>query len=179
MKRIIDRLSSRFPHSDIGDGRGSTFFRRYDLFKCRWGAAYLHVFFRSDHDRCLHDHPWPFWTFILRGGYWEIVPAEGWEITPSWFGWLRYRTKPLPAFSFDPDGPGSLNPTRRVWRRVGYFGRYPATHAHRIEIEPDTRPVSLVFVGRKRRPWGFWGPSGWVAWVKGQPNPICETGGPS
>jgi hypothetical protein len=34
---------------------------------------FLHNFHRSDPDD-LHDHPWPFITIILRGGYWEHTP---------------------------------------------------------------------------------------------------------
>jgi hypothetical protein len=26
---------------------------------------------RSDYDREGHDHPWPFVSFVLKGGYWE------------------------------------------------------------------------------------------------------------
>lgn len=31
---------------------------------------FLHKFLRSDPDD-LHDHPWSYFTLILRGGYWE------------------------------------------------------------------------------------------------------------
>lgn len=34
---------------------------------------FLHNFHKSDPDD-LHDHPWPFITIILRGGYWEHTP---------------------------------------------------------------------------------------------------------
>lgn len=34
---------------------------------------FLHNFHRSDPDD-LHDHPWPYCTIILRGGYWEHTP---------------------------------------------------------------------------------------------------------
>lgn len=162
LRSLLDRLN----HSDIGDGNGSVFFRRYDVLKTRWFAVYLHQFFRSDHDRCLHDHPWPFATLILRGGYWEIIP-DSWQCAGA---------VGLPCHDADlchawPSG------RRRLWRRPGYFGRYGARHAHRIEIDPDTRPWSLVVVGKKVRPWGFWGPSGWIKWAAGQPNPICDTEG--
>lgn len=35
--------------------------------------VFLHKFLRSDPDD-LHDHPWPFMTIILKGGYWEHTP---------------------------------------------------------------------------------------------------------
>ena len=34
---------------------------------------FLHNFHKSDPDD-LHDHPWPFITIILKGGYWEHTP---------------------------------------------------------------------------------------------------------
>lgn len=37
-------------------------------------ALMLHRFHQSDMDRDLHDHPWPFWSLILTGGYWEVTP---------------------------------------------------------------------------------------------------------
>jgi hypothetical protein len=36
-----------------------------------WGV-YLHKFLRSDYERATHDHPWPFISIILRGGYFEV-----------------------------------------------------------------------------------------------------------
>jgi hypothetical protein len=154
---------SRLPRFDVGDGRGDTFFSRYDLLKTRWFAVYLHEFYRSDNDRCLHDHPWPFLTIILRGGYWEQLPER----------WSDYDPQPLDdglgTLGFQPKG------IVREWRRPGYVGRYPAEHTHRIELDPaKPKPWSLVIVGRRSRSWGFWGPDGWIKWEKGKPNPICE-----
>lgn len=37
-------------------------------------AVRLHEILRSDNDRDLHDHPWPFVSVILRGGYYEERP---------------------------------------------------------------------------------------------------------
>lgn len=68
---IARRILGRLNHFDVADGAGDVFFRRYDILKSRWGSVYLHEFFRSDKDRCLHDHPWHFLSVVLRGGYWE------------------------------------------------------------------------------------------------------------
>lgn len=72
---LVRWLAALVPHSDVGDGAGDVFFRRWTLFKSRrlGVAIYLHQFFRSDRDRCEHDHPWPFTTLILRGGYHEQI----------------------------------------------------------------------------------------------------------
>lgn len=42
------------------------------LFRVPRFGIYLHHLLRSDYDRALHDHPWPFISIVLRGGYWEI-----------------------------------------------------------------------------------------------------------
>lgn len=34
---------------------------------------FLHKFYKSDPDD-LHDHPWNYITFIVKGGYWEYTP---------------------------------------------------------------------------------------------------------
>ena len=34
---------------------------------------FLHKFLQGDPDE-LHDHPWPYLTIILKGGYWEVTP---------------------------------------------------------------------------------------------------------
>ena len=33
---------------------------------------FLHKFLQGDPDE-LHDHPWPYFTLILKGGYWEVT----------------------------------------------------------------------------------------------------------
>jgi hypothetical protein len=35
---------------------------------------FIHNFHKGDPDD-LHDHPWPYFTLILKGGYWEHTPT--------------------------------------------------------------------------------------------------------
>jgi hypothetical protein len=39
--------------------------------------VYLHHFLRSDDERALHDHPWPWASLLLRGRYIEHTIAAG------------------------------------------------------------------------------------------------------
>ncbi len=39
--------------------------------------VYLHQFLRSDDDRALHDHPWPWASLVLVGGYTEHTILAG------------------------------------------------------------------------------------------------------
>lgn len=32
----------------------------------------IHNFLRSDDKRYFHDHAWDFWTFIIKGYYWDV-----------------------------------------------------------------------------------------------------------
>lgn len=64
-KIILDRLGQQ------------PYLERYYLFlkDRKWFPfnVFLHKFLSSDPDE-LHDHPWPYFTLILRGGYWETTP---------------------------------------------------------------------------------------------------------
>lgn len=168
MSMIRDRLFrntiGRLPCKDVGDGRGSVFFNRYSVLKTRWFSVYLHQFFRSDGERCLHDHPWAFTSIILRGGYWE-------EMFPPWMTTqTRYSEKIRDDLLPEASRAGMID---RHWRRPGSILWRTAKTSHRIVMEPGTRPWSLVIVGRKVRDWGFWTPAGWWKWRPGG-TPICE-----
>lgn len=157
MKSITQLFLSFLNCKNIGDGRGNVFFNRYTVMKSPILSIYIHQFMRGDSDRCLHDHPWPFISIILRGGYWEEMRIdqehmieigsenERWQLGRTVYHWRR---------------PGSI-----LWRL--------AKTAHRIDIKPGTHPWSLVIVGRKSRDWGFWTSGGWRKWIPGA-NPICE-----
>lgn len=64
------------------------YLKRWYLFRTKPFAVFLHLFFRSDEDRALHDHPWPFITFILWRGYIEhqqtkskVIIKRRWPLT--------------------------------------------------------------------------------------------------
>lgn len=111
-------------------------------------GVYLHLIDAPDPGLDLHDHPWPFATIILRGGYTEehasIRDAVPYAVIAERVG-KRSVCR-----------PGVM----RVWRR-GSVHRMGLADAHRIiAVEPGT--VTLVLRGRKVRPWGFYLPTGWV-----------------
>lgn len=52
---------------------GDPYLKRYILF--RWWhlpRVYVHKFLRSDDDRALHNHPWWFFSVVLKGQYLEF-----------------------------------------------------------------------------------------------------------
>ena len=63
---------------------------------------FLHKFLKSDPDD-LHDHPWPYRTIILYGGYWEQTITD-----KIWYGPLSYKyadSGTLHRIELDPSRP--------------------------------------------------------------------------
>ena len=71
---------------------GELYLRRLRVVSCRRFGIYVHWFHASDDDS-LHDHPWWFVTFILRGGYWEHTPGADGAPVRRWHrpGAFRFR----------------------------------------------------------------------------------------
>ena len=97
-------LGFRVRRLDLRGPDGSTFLRRRGIEHERLGGLLLHFLDGPDPGLDLHDHPWPFATLILRGGYTEevapiaAVPAHRYE-PATWGAWL---------FDGEPDSDGSL-----------------------------------------------------------------------
>jgi hypothetical protein len=105
---------------------GHRFLERWGLVHERLGGFYLHNIADADPGLDLHDHPWTFASFILRGGYTEEFAED------------------------------ARQPHRTVTRFCNRwsFHRVPLGHAHRItSARPGT--WSLVLRGPTRRVWGF------------------------
>ena len=98
---------------------------------------FLHRFLKSDPDD-VHDHPWPYATLILKGGYWEWVPV------------------------FDTVGRkiGEV----QHWRKPGHFRTCRANSFHRIELDPNVTCWTLFMPGAKQRDWGFLVSNQWIQW---------------
>lgn len=117
------------------------YLERYYLFlKERSGFPFnifLHKFLKSDPDD-VHDHPWPYFTVILRGGYWEWIPQ------------------------FDSQGRKITEVAH--WRGPGSFRWCSANSYHRIELDPGVTCWTLFIPGVKQREWGFLVSNTWVQW---------------
>ncbi|MCC7419836.1 MAG: hypothetical protein IT428_06130 [Planctomycetaceae bacterium] len=116
---------------------------RWRLIETPWFGVFFHRIFRDDADRHLHDHPWPFVSLILKGGYFEELPARFYQ--------LPLRNNPVRVES-------------RTWKPPLSIIRHAATDLHRITLN-DGRPAwTLVFIGRRCREWGFQTEDGWIDW---------------
>ena len=98
---------------------------------------FVHKFLKSDTED-VHDHPWPFFTLILKGGYWEWRPQ------------------------FDATGQKVGEIAR--WCGPGSFRWASAHQYHRVELDPDVECWTLFMPGIKQRDWGFLVRNRWVQW---------------
>jgi hypothetical protein len=73
-RRIVER---RPPDFVIGENnpQGAYLRRWWVIPRNRLFNVYLHEFLRDDDDRALHDHPWFWCSWILKGAYLEIAHA--------------------------------------------------------------------------------------------------------
>jgi len=96
---------------------------------------FVHKFLMSD-PADLHDHPWPYATLILKGGYYEWTPV------------------------YDRDGRKITEVSK--WCGPGSFRIRSANSLHRIELDPDVTAWTLFMPGPQQREWGFATRKGWV-----------------
>lgn len=137
----IDELKRREPDFIIAP-LGKPFLNRWHLFRNkRLGTIYLHQTVDHDDQRALHDHPWSNISVIVRGAYFEIVPADG--------------TRPY-------HGGDAVTPIRR--ERGDVIFRKALT-PHSLLLPGGNQPEecwSLFITGPVVRRWGFYCPNGWV-----------------
>jgi len=111
---------------------GADYMHRYYLFlKDRTKFPFnvtLHKIVRSD-DPIFHDHPWPYMTVVLKGGYWEHTPV------------FNNDGKKIAEFT-EWRGPGSI-----IKRKAGEF--------HWLELDNEKPATTLFFMGPQQREWGF------------------------
>ncbi len=97
--------------------------------------VFLHKFHKGDPDD-VHDHPWPYATLILKGGYWEWIPQ------------------------FNSQGVKVCEIAK--WRKPGHFRICSANSFHRIEIDPNVECWTLFMPGPQKREWGFLVNNKWI-----------------
>ena len=95
---------------------------------------FLHKFHKGDPGD-VHDHPWPYATLILAGGYYEYTP------------------------NFEH---GKMISETKHWRRPGHFRICSADSYHRIELKPGVTPWTLFMPGPQRQEWGFLVNNKWI-----------------
>lgn len=97
--------------------------------------VFIHKFLKSDPDD-VHDHPWPYATLILKGGYYEWTPIF--------------------------DNAGKKIAETVAWRGPGHFRICRATSYHRIELDPSITAWTMFMPGPQKREWGFLVKNKWI-----------------
>jgi len=137
LKKLFQRLGRYRVIMDRQDNE--PYLERYYLFlkdRKRFPFnVFLHKFLKGDPDD-VHDHPWPYCTFILAGGYYEWIPQF--------------------------DAQGRLSCEIRKWRGPGHFRYCSANSYHRIELKPGVTAWSLFMPGPQQQEWGFQYNNTWV-----------------
>lgn len=115
-----------------------------------WGSLRLHKWVGDDDHRALHDHPWAFWTLILKGAYLDV----------------QGRVKDAQGHD-----QGKYEPMR-----AGTLRFRPAKHTHTVKLLTPTC-WTLVLTGPKVREFGFVQGGKWtsnVKWFKTMPKFVCS-----
>ncbi len=137
IKKLMQRLGR---HRVVLDRQSNEpYLERYYVFlkDRKWFPfnVFIHKFLKSDPDD-VHDHPWPYATLILKGGYYEWIP--------------QFNSK------------GEKIGEQQVWRGPGSFRVCRSTSYHRIELKPGVTAWTMFMPGPQIRDWGFLVNNKWV-----------------
>lgn len=187
MNSIENWLLGKFPHVDIKNEDGDLYLRRFFLIGKPSGSSVsaieqneddswkllLHIFYRSDEGKCLHDHRWPFITMILWGGYWEVtekiisyrvgefVKGKGFKTTEKLERVMRWKW-PTAIMFRRAEHRHMVKLKTHIVRRKKMYGGMPCTD---YTAEPR-RCWTLLWRGKGVRPWGFWIGDKFVHWMR-------------
>jgi hypothetical protein len=163
----LRRWFSGRPHMTIGgETDGEPYMLRwYVLPRNEQMNVYLHKFLRSDDDRALHDHPWTFWSLILKNFYDEVTPDGVKRRRPGSIArrpaTARHRVRLMPTASQQ-----ARYDHLDYLLQMGVKTQLP-TALLPGRLRPEEKPVwTLVVTGKKVREWGFWCPR----WIR-EPGP--------
>jgi hypothetical protein len=96
--------------------------------------VFLHKFHKGDPGD-VHDHPWPYFTLVLKGGYYEYTPN------------FKY---------------GKMVGETKHWRGPGHWRICSSYSYHRIELKDGVTPWTLFMPGPQTREWGFLVKNKWI-----------------
>lgn len=145
----IIRRALRTPYTHLRQADGTPYMDRYWFLQIGkradkdypWIGARVHHIQSSDDDRAFHDHPWPFITIILRGGYTELRPKpRGVKVTDRA---IRTCIGGLWQWVVATD------------YTAGQVLRRKATDYHALKLDQHAEAVTLFIVFPAVQKWGF------------------------
>lgn len=136
---------------DVPDSNNPSelFMVRWRVVQTPWCGLYVHRIDKPDPRETLHDHPWPFTSLVLRGGYQE-----------------RFGLREKGRFGIRLGGRRRGPITDVMWRmhRWGSVHWMRKTDVHAIVSLRRSPTWTLVLVGRRRPEpsWGYVEGSEWI-----------------
>lgn len=134
-----------------GHTSGHPYLVRSIVFQSKLVSLYIHRFLISDLET-LHDHPWPFFTYVVSGSYKETMLIPKYTIHKET---TIFKDKPKVTY--------------RKEKSLAF--RWPKD-VHRVEVdktrtllEINEAPLTVCLIGPRIREWGFWVGSSIKRWV--------------
>lgn len=116
---------------------GIPYLFRIRVIQTSWFGIYLHDIYEPDTDRHPHNHPWTFYSIILRGNYKEKL--------------YPYPLNRPPIYK------------EQTWKRWSIH-KMNMESAHRI-VDASPGLKTLILTGpRSKKGWGFFTKNGWMHW---------------
>jgi hypothetical protein len=133
MGNLLNILGKMFKLiKEIKDREGNLHFQRYQILKTPWFSICIHRIFQHDKDPFCHDHPWDFWSLILKGCYTEETVLKNDE------GSFIYSYRKRSPFSFK---------------------YHQAEDFHKLAVVVKGPVTTLVILKPRKRAWGYHLPS--------------------
>lgn len=118
-------MKNPFLIREIRSKAGKLHFRRWRIIETPWFGVYIHGIYQADQDKDMHDHPWDYASYVIKGG------------------------------PFLEESMNSLGEKKELENMFpGDFIRRRAEHFHRI-VKLESPVYTLFFTGRRRRNWGY------------------------
>lgn len=127
---------------------GQVYLRRLRVINTPWFGVFVHWINEADTGRHPHDHPWGFYSWVVRGGYWE-------EVWPTW----KHHSLEIPPLQYA--------------HRRGSIHRMGIEAAHKIVLVTEGL-TTIVFAGKRQRKFCFWTPEGKIPWDKMKPSEVND-----
>lgn len=139
---LLTTYAFRTPHRHLRDLDGSLYMGRWRVVDegtlagrlleklTGYASVRLHRIMRADHDRDLHNHPFDYRTFVVKGAYAEVFEEPS-EHSPEWRA-HGYR-----------------------WIHAGGTETGNQDKYHRIDVVPKRGVWTLFFMTRNTGGWGF------------------------
>lgn len=161
---LADRLIARGrrnPHESLADYMDRSWLIRQNADKSNICIRIHHVK-RSDEDRALHCHPWWNVSWLLRGGYWEVVPGiyqaareAGFEGATAQLLAFHERIVNEPGEHVSRSDRRELKKLGVHWRGRGAIVLRSSRALHRLVVPAGRDAWSLFMMGGKSKEWGF------------------------